>query len=99
MNLNIDDLLSQNKFLNESNRNLRQELVNLKKSNNESMVTDRKFIEHLIKKADTHLKECNIGQQSTQAFQIIEELKELTENLFENLNDKLTANVHQRKVR
>ena len=109
MSLNVDDLLSKNKFLNESNRNLRQELSNLKKSNanngkfnlilNDSTFTNKKFVEHIIKKADTYLKENGSqAQQASPVYETIQELKDLTENLFESLSDKLIASSHQRKV-
>ena len=115
MSLNVDDLLSQNKFLHESNRNLRQEISNLKKppsksnmdSNSSISVNNEPFIEHVFKKADAYLKISdaylkdkitNTGQQASQAYEIIQELKDLAENFFENLNNKLIAGIHQRRV-
>ncbi len=109
MSLNVDDLLSKNKFLNESNRNLRQELSNLKKTNansgkfslilNDSTLANKKFVEHILKKADTYLKQnANHVQQATPVYETIQELKDLAESLFESLSDKLIANSHQRKV-
>jgi len=102
MSLNVDDLLSKNKFLNESNRNLHQELSDMKKSKansgkfnlvlNDSTFANKKFVEYVIKKADTFLKEN--GSQ----YEMVQELKDLAESLFESLSDKLIASNHQRRV-
>lgn len=122
LSLSIDELLSQNKYLNESNRNLKQEVDNLKKSlaskkssannnsrvelnliMNDSTAVNKKYVEHVLNKAENYLKEnANVvsshSQTSPHIYELVHELKSLIEDLFENLNDKLIANVHQRKV-
>lgn len=120
LSFSIDELLSQNKYLNESNRNLKQEIDNLKKSlssrnlnnssrfelnliMNDSSSVNKKYVKHVLNKAEDYLNEnsnSNNGSNHTnsQIYELVHELKSLIEDVFENLNDKLIANVHQRKV-
>lgn len=110
LSLNIDDLISQNKYLNESNRNLKNEIDMMKKAKrslgnknelnlvlNDSNAINKKYIEHLLGKAESFLNENSSVTSSS--FEIVCELKNLIESFIESLNDKLIANVHQRKVR
>ena len=100
MGVSIDELLSQNKYLNESNRNLKQEVNNLKasKSLTESHLVNKKYIDHVLNKANLYLEENTAGHTTLHSYELIHELKSLIENISENLNDKLIANSHQRKV-
>ncbi len=126
ISLNVDELLSQNKYLTESNQNLRNELDMLKnsmkklkasasgartpqsqfnpsnsidfiQSNDSSKINilNKKKMINLLNRAEQFIQE----QTSVPlAVELISELKCLIESLLENLNDKLTANLHQRKV-
>ena len=133
--LNIDELLSQNKYLTESNQNLNEEIQVLKNSLKklkqqmagsmqnapatdkpdfniissmntliDSKLLNKKQVELLFVKADEYLNEncaSPSNHQTTNLYistELISELKMLSEILFEHLNDKLIANVHQRKV-
>ena len=133
--LNIDELLSQNKYLTESNQNLIEEIQVLKNSLKklkqqtagstqstpatnktdfniissmhtlmDSKLLNKKQVELLFVKADEYLNEnsASLGSNQTSnlyiSIELISELKMLSEILFEHLNDKLIANVHQRKV-
>ena len=63
---------------------------------NDSNAINKKYIDHLISKATSFLNENSSVTSSS--FEIVCELKNLTESFYESLNDKLIANSHQRKV-
>lgn len=100
LGVSIDELLSQNKYLNESNRNLKQEVNNLKaaKALSESHLVNKKYIDHALNKANAYLEENTAGHTTPHSYELIHELKSLVENVSENLDDKVIANNHQRKV-
>ncbi len=130
ISLNIDELVSQNKYLTESNQNLKEELDLLKnsmkklkgqatvsvsakfltvnktdileqQSNESKNIINKKMILNLLNKTDLFIQELesnNMNLNATNAIELLIELKGLIENLLENLNDKLTASQHQRKV-
>ncbi len=137
--LNIDELVSQNKYLNESNQHLKEEVElsksqckkykSLIQSNNsaanieslhssnsnnsiklntainnvssEINLINKMKIKNLLKTADDLIQNYHFTQENQSQNAIIElinELKLVVESLVESLNDKLTANQHQRKV-
>ena len=137
--LNIDELVSQNKYLSESNQHLKEELESSKsqckkyksliQSNNsapsieshhssnsnnsiklnsalnnissEINLINKMKIKNLLKSADDFIQNYHSTQENQSQNAIIElinELKLVIESLVESINDKLTANQHQRKV-
>ena len=108
ISLNVDELLSQNKYLKESNQNLIEEIDLLKSSikkskqtSTEFKVVNKKQVEALLSKSEQLVSEHQMGSPSlgySGCVDLINELKKLVESLLENLNDRLTANVHQKKV-
>jgi len=117
ISLNVDEILSQNKYLNESNQHLKQELDMLKNSmkklktgsklfnkndylefqiDSSKNVLNKKRIICTLNKADAFIQEQT--NSSSLSIELINDLKSLIESLLENLNDKITANLHQRKV-
>lgn len=131
--LNIDELLSQNGFLTESNQHLREELDMMKithkkykqiltsgggeNNNNENEKEGKTTKTNTTVQRINNLAEANVLNKAKirtlldeiqgvlveksnehSAFSLLGELKLVTETLIESLNDKLTANQHQRKV-
>lgn len=110
ISLYVDELMSQNKYLTESNKNLKEELENLKKCSNRTrqplqqseeagIVVSKSKVMHLLSQADqfiTEMKETN--DDNTEMAVLLVELKSTMEKLYEGLADKLIANAHQRKV-
>lgn len=122
LSLNIDELMSQNKYLSESNKNLKDELDMLKStmkklkqsnkqddnltlsktSTNTSLLLNKKKILQTLARTDVILNQLQNSETSSaanhQMIDLMQELKSVIESLLESLNDKITANLHQRKV-